>query len=173
MDTLITLSAALALAAVIEFYTLALRLSFHLKSRHIQQDVIRMPRIHHSYLGIALLIVHYAFYPSLWLAVIGWALILSDAFHHAIALPLMKKRGYDIGMRRHAHAHSYFKHGLAVVLIATGLVAFLTPFTPGSWLVFPGVALIVGKKNARALARRILGKKLVENPRVAHMLQKL
>ena len=48
MDTLITLSAALALAAVIEFYTLALRLSFHLKSRHIQQDVIRMPRIGES-----------------------------------------------------------------------------------------------------------------------------
>ncbi|MEK7515042.1 MAG: hypothetical protein AAB608_01520 [Patescibacteria group bacterium] len=173
MDTLIILSAALALAAVIEFYTLALRLSFHLKSKEIQREVLHVPRVHHSYPGIALLIIHYAFYPSLWLAVIGWALVLSDLFHHTVALPLMKKRGYDIGMRHHNHAHVYFKHGLAVVLIATGLVAFFTPFTPGSWLVFPGLAFIIGKKNTRSLLHRVLGKKISEDPRVENALKKL
>lgn len=49
---------------------------------------LSIPRIHHGYIGIALLLIAHFFHPSKTLTMIGAALLLSDLLHHFVVLPL-------------------------------------------------------------------------------------
>ncbi|HEY4506934.1 MAG TPA: hypothetical protein VJH71_02105 [Candidatus Paceibacterota bacterium] len=152
---------SLIIASIIEIVTMSLRLVYHLKSKEVQKQ-INIPRIHHGYVGAIVLLIYYFYLHIGWIAMIGWALLISDVIHHSITLPVFKKRGYDISMRNHKIAHTYFKHILGPILVVTGLLALVTPLTPGSWLVFPGFILILGKERSNFLIKKIVGKKLYE-----------
>lgn len=77
-----TLRSVVLLTAAIGAFTILLRFGLKLSSRKLQQ---RWPvRVHHGYLGILLLLA--GILPDL-----GWALILSDAIHHLVVLPLAVK----------------------------------------------------------------------------------
>ncbi len=54
----------------------------------IKLTSLNIPRIHHGYIGIALLLIAYFFHPSKTLTMIGAALLLSDLLHHFVVLPL-------------------------------------------------------------------------------------
>lgn len=42
-------------------------------------------------------------------------------------------------IRQHIHERSRIKKVVGVILILVGIAAFLTPLTPGSWLVIIGL----------------------------------
>lgn len=45
----------------------------------------------------------------------------------------------DVGLLKGLWRNPKVKKGFGVALILIGLIAFLTPLTPGSWLVFVGL----------------------------------
>lgn len=97
------------LSVVFEFITLASRLIMHMRSNRIQKH-LHFPRVHHSYLGVVLVLISVWFgfkEPSYnyWLLVIGLALIISDLLHHILFLYLLRKYKYDIGMENHNKIH--------------------------------------------------------------------
>jgi small-conductance mechanosensitive channel len=89
--------------------------------------------------------------------IVGVALILSDVLHHAALVPLLRRYRYDVRMVHHETAHRYLVRWSAVLLIAIGVLALLTPFTPGSWLFPVGFISLVGTRRARAIARSLFG----------------
>lgn len=163
----------IAFALIVEVVTTALRLVYHLKARHIQRDKLHMPRIHHSYVG--LLMVSGSYYLEAyrdWLIVIGWVLILSDLFHHLITIPLLKRFNWDIGMNHHRFMHRLMRGVLGPVFILAGLLALFTPFTPGSWLVLPGLIFVLGEKRGKAFIRACMPGCTYENWGMEKLLSK-
>ncbi|OGN05631.1 MAG: hypothetical protein A2831_00405 [Candidatus Yanofskybacteria bacterium RIFCSPHIGHO2_01_FULL_44_17] len=67
----------------------------------------------------------------------------------------------------------YSKDILAIVLILWGVVAFLTPFTPGSWLVFVGLFIIFGRKKTQDRLARIIGKKWFDKLKVKKIFEEI
>lgn len=53
----------------------------------------------------------------------------------------------------------YFWNILAVGCIGLGIIALVTPLTPGSWLIFVGLFIIFGKEKTKNKIEEILGKK--------------
>jgi hypothetical protein len=152
---------ALGLSLVIELITIYLRLVQHRQSAPLQKKM-HMPRIHHSYPGLAIVLIDYTHIQNEYLFILGFALIFSDLFHHLVFEPYIKKRGYDIGMKNHRIAHRYVSRlPAAVALIAVGLFALITPFTPGSWLTVIGAGMLVNKNPTRLIkkAKRRLTKR--------------
>jgi hypothetical protein len=144
---------AIGLALVIELITIYLRLVQHRKSDRIQKKM-HMPRIHHSYPGLAIILIDYTHIQNEHLFIFGFALIFSDLIHHLIFEPYIKKRGYDIGMKHHRTAHHYVsKIPAAVALIVVGLFALVTPFTPGSWLTIVGAGMLLNKKPTKIFGK--------------------
>lgn len=149
---------ALGLALILELVTIYLRLVTHKRSAPLQKK-LHLPRIHHSYPGLAILLLDYVYLQNEWLFVLGFALVLSDLAHHLIVEPYLKKHGYDVGMKHHRRAHHYVSRvPSAVALIGVGLFALATPFTPGSWLALIGLGMLVGKNprhSMRAIRKRL------------------
>jgi len=59
--------------------------------------------------------------------------------------------------------NSSFRKILGVLLIIIGILALLTPFTPGSWLVFIGFGFLGFKlvfKNGKPFLKKIISKKI-------------
>lgn len=44
-----------------------------------------------------------------------------------------------------------------LILIGIGLLALITPFTPGSWLILVGLAVLFGKQRTANAVQCILG----------------
>ena len=82
----------LMLTLIIELSAIIGRIAFgsikwwHANLRKL--TALDIPRIHHGYIGIAMLLVAHFFYPSKTLTMIGAALLLSDLLHHFVVLPL-------------------------------------------------------------------------------------
>lgn len=146
-----TILFAIGLSLFIELVTIYLRLVAHRRSAPLQKK-LHMPRIHHSYPGFAIVLLDYVYLQNEMLFSVGFALILSDVFHHLIFEPFIKKHQFDIGMKRHAVAQQYVaRFPAAMALIFVGLFALVTPFTPGSWLGIVGVGMLAGKSPARMM----------------------
>lgn len=136
---------AIGLAILIEIFTIYLRLVEHKRSVPIKKK-LHMPRIHHSYTGFAIVLLERVYLQNSWILALGIALILTDILHHLVFEPMIKKRGYDIGMRNHAAAHKYVAQlPAAIALTCFGLFALVTPFTPGAWLGIVGIGMLQGK----------------------------
>ncbi|MEK7217473.1 MAG: hypothetical protein AAB640_00335, partial [Patescibacteria group bacterium] len=60
-----------------------------------------------------------------------------------------------------------------VVFILWGIFAFLTPFTPGSWLFFVGLFVIFGRKRTENRVEKIIGKKWFGKLNVKKLLGKI
>ncbi|OGI59940.1 hypothetical protein A2814_01380 [Candidatus Nomurabacteria bacterium RIFCSPHIGHO2_01_FULL_38_19] len=45
-------------------------------------------------------------------------------------------------IKEYIHNRPKVKKGVGIILILIGLAALITPFTPGSWLVFIGLELL-------------------------------
>lgn len=157
------LTLILGFSALIEVATLALRVVYHLQSRKIQCDKLHMPRIHHSYVGLVMVgSAHYLDAYKEWLIIIGWTLILSDLIHHLVTIPLLSKFDCDIGMKHHRGMHHLMRMILGPIFIVAGVLALLTPFTPGSWLIIPGLIFVVGQKRARLMMKPYVPAKMLK-----------
>ncbi len=55
---------------------------------------------------------------------------------------------------------------LAILCIVWGTIAFVTPLTPASWLVFVGLIILFGQTRTKEWTRKILGKKLFDKLKV-------
>ncbi len=155
---------AIGLSLLIELVTIYLRLVMHRRSEPLQKSM-HLPRIHHSYPGFAIILLDYVYLQDELLFSVGFALILSDVFHHLIFEPFIVKHQYDIGMKYHNRARRYAARlPAAMALIFVGLFALVTPFTPGSWLGVVGVGMLVGKspkRMVRSLKKRLPGQRSV------------
>ena len=89
--------------------------------------------------------------------IIGLSLMISDFFHHLVFIPLVKKYKLDVGMLNHEVIHNYLQGLIAILFIIIGLVALLTPLTPGSWLIPIGLVALLGHERAKNLLKRIVG----------------
>ncbi len=152
---------AIGLSLLIELVTIYLRMVMHRRSEPLQKSM-HIPRIHHSYPGFAIVLLDYVYLQDELLFSVGFALILSDVFHHLIFEPFVKKHQYDIGMKHHQTARKYVaRFPAAIALIFVGLFALVTPFTPGSWLGIVGVGMLMGK-SPKGIARSLKRKSLVQ-----------
>jgi hypothetical protein len=43
--------------------------------------------------------------------------------------------------RNYWHKHKYFRLAIGVICILWGIIALVTPFTPGAWLIFVGLEI--------------------------------
>jgi hypothetical protein len=77
--------------ALAEFATIIARLIFGSKKEKFDFNPPKI-RIHHGYVGIAILLVASLFFPYEAVFILGWVLFLSDALHHFVVLPLWVKR---------------------------------------------------------------------------------
>jgi hypothetical protein len=153
---------------LIEFFTVVMRLVYHHRSARIQH-ALHMPRIHHSYIGF-LLLGGWALWHHTVLLIIGTALVISDGLHHFIFLPLATFLNFDIRMHYHAAIHRVLRWFTGIILIAIGIFALLTPFTPGSWLIPIGMIFCVGKNKTNAILQRLLGTTLYKRLRIERIV---
>lgn len=160
----------LALAAGIEFLTTIFRISFHLRSARVQHK-LNWPRIHHSYPGIAFVTAYY-FLPYPWLIIVGGALIISDLFHHLVLIPSLHRMHYDVCMSHHEAAHRLLQRVSGIVLLAAGIAALVTPFTPGSFLILIGLFLICGRALTRTILLSLMSRERYRKLRVEYMFEK-
>ena len=88
------------LAILIEIMSLILRFKFGLTSRHVQKKLGIPVRIHHMYLGVAIMFAGAVSALPLWtssmtgaitLLDIGLGVFFSDVVHHFIVLPSIHK----------------------------------------------------------------------------------
>jgi urea transporter len=54
----------------------------------------------------------------------------------------------------------FVREMISVVLMIIGILAFITPFTPGSWLFLIGLVGLIGKERARSIVRFCVGNRL-------------
>ena len=66
--------------------------------------------------------------------------------------------------------YPHFRKGLSVFLILVGIVALVTPFTPGAWLVPVGIAILIGKPRAFAWSKKFLGPRWHARLRIERLL---
>ena len=135
----------LVVGLALELVTVTARLILDKKSSAIQAQ-LKIHRLHHSYLGLILL-VFYFLWSREWLLILGGGIVLSDLLHHFVVVPLLVKQQYDLGMPKHSQIHRLIKRyhkPLAIILIALGLLALITPLTPGSWFIPIGLVMLVG-----------------------------
>lgn len=160
----------LVLATLIELATTVFRVSFHMQSAKVQRR-LHWPRIHHSYPGIAFM-VSYWFFPEPWLLIVGGALVLSDVFHHLVAVPALHGMHYDVCMSHHERAHKVLQRVSGVVLLITGLVALMTPLAPGSFLVIIGLFLLCGRSLTRTVLLSVLTKERYRKLKIEKIFEK-
>ena len=164
------ISVMLFIALAIELLTTVFRISFHMRSARVQHK-LNWPRIHHSYPGIAFVLSYFlVHWPWLW--VVGGALIISDLFHHLVAIPVLHWMHYDVCMSRHERAHKALQRIAGIVLLATGLIALVTPLTPGSFLIPIGVLLIGGKKLVRKIFLLVFPPKIYRRLKVEALMER-
>ena len=80
------------LTLAIELITILGRIQFGSIQNHYNKIKFKFKiRIHHGYIGIALSLI-YLIYPVQEYLIIGIALLISDAIHHFITLPIWVSR---------------------------------------------------------------------------------
>lgn len=77
----------LFLTLLAETATVIARLSYGSKKEKFELNPPKI-RIHHGYVGILTLAMAYFFFPFEMLFISGWVLLLSDAIHHFVVLPV-------------------------------------------------------------------------------------
>ncbi len=64
----------------------------------------------------------------------------------------------------------YLRKSLGALLIAAGLVALVTPFTPGAWLIPVGIAILIGKPRTFAWSKKLFGDRWHARLRIERLL---
>jgi hypothetical protein len=101
---------SIILTAAIELLTVLMRFGFKMQARHGSALGVRTlthgVRIHHGYIGVALILVAQAVLVgrpllSRWVLVIGIALLASDLIHHfAVLWPITGSPEFDLFYRQ-------------------------------------------------------------------------
>lgn len=76
---------------------------------------------------------------------------------------------------RHNFAQNLTKYlwdVLAVCFIFWGIIALLTPFTPGSWLFFVGLLILFGRKRTEDAIVKVIGQRWFNKLRIKKILRK-
>ena len=63
-------------------------------------------------------------------------------------------------MSQHYKIHKLItKHhkSLAIILVVLGLLALITPLTPGSWLIPIGLVMLLGRARAKSILNKMIG----------------
>ena len=60
-----------------------------------------------------------------------------------------------------------------ILLVFVGVLALVTPLTPGSWLAVVGLVWVFGKKKSRRLLKQMLGKKISKLIRLDKFIDKI
>jgi len=76
----------IVITAVLEIITCIGRFGLKMRARDWKWPV----RIHHGYVGLVLVLL-WLVIPQEWLLIIGLSLVVSDAIHHFVVLPLTVK----------------------------------------------------------------------------------
>ncbi len=80
------------LTALLEVFTIFSRLVFGTEKDKLKKNKIFKFHLHHSYLGIAFILFANYFLYNEFILIVGWAMLLSDAIHHFIVLPILVGR---------------------------------------------------------------------------------
>jgi hypothetical protein len=158
------LEAIVALTIVFEILTVALRLIFRLRSKEIQGD-FGIPRVHHGYIGMVLLLVSYVM-PGLSSAfwVTGWALIISDLVHHYTVLPLLRITETDISMKYYGIKKDSVRRKVLIAVAGGIVVAVLSSVATSLWVGVIAMGMIfVSEKLEELLAKLKLSKEVARH----------
>ncbi|MBL4644252.1 MAG: hypothetical protein JKX80_00110 [Candidatus Pacebacteria bacterium] len=136
------LEAVIALTILFELITVLLRLILKLRS-HAWQERIGMPRIHHGYFGMLLLLTSYAF-PGIAVVLwtIGWALIISDLVHHYTVLPLLRITEIDIEMQHYGVSETAIYRKVLITFAVLLVVAILSSVATTLWFAIIAMVMI-------------------------------
>ncbi len=145
------IEAVIALTIVFELITVLLLLFFKLRS-HAWQESIGMPRIHHGYFGMLLLLTSYAF-PGivLILLTIGWALIISDLVHHYTVLPLLRITEIDIEMQHYGMSETAIYRKVLITFAVLLVVAILSSVATTLWFDIIAMLMIYVSENLKKI----------------------
>lgn len=147
-----------------ELLTAVLRLRFRLKSSQWQK-ALGIPRIHHGYIGIILLLASYGVYASpevgsaLW--VLGWALVISDLVHHYTVLPLLRVTHTDIGMSHYGIKPGALQRKFLIAFVGVIVVATLSSIANSLWIAALSFVLIYISENVRLLLVKMKAPSLI------------
>ena len=145
LETIVTL------AIVFETLTVALRLIFKLQSKEIQGD-FGIPRVHHGYIGMVLLLASYVapgYASMLWIT--GWALIISDLAHHYTVLPLLRITETDIAMRHYGLRRESISRKMLIAGAGVVVVAVLSSVATSLWVGVIAMAMIYVSEELQEL----------------------
>ena len=79
----------LIIALIFELVTIFGRMIFgDMKTTFKKYKSYLKVRIHHGYIGLALILAYYFLYPIEEIYLLGVALFISDALHHFVVLPI-------------------------------------------------------------------------------------
>lgn len=137
------------LTVAFEIMTVLLRLGFKLQSK-VWQRKYNVLRIHHGYIGVALLAL--SFFPplhALW--IIGWALIISDLVHHYTVLPLLRIAEVDISMAYYGLNTIGVRRKLIIALAALCVVTMLASVATSFALGLVALAMIIVSEELQEL----------------------
>lgn len=145
------LEVLVALTIFFELVTVLLRLIFSLRSKKIQGD-FGIPRVHHGYIGMALLLISYIT-PGLstvfW--VVGWALIISDLVHHYTVLPLLRIAEVDIEMQHHGVSEIALLRKAFIAFAGMFVVAILASVATSLWVGVVAMGMIYVSESLKEL----------------------
>lgn len=136
-----------ALTIFIEILTVLLRLVMKLQSKVWQADYIR---VHHGYIGMAVLLASFAF-PDLLLWEIGWALIISDLVHHYTVLPLLKIAEVDLEMEHYGIGEVAVRRKIIVTIATLVVIAVLASIATSIWVSLVALAMIIVSEELHEL----------------------
>lgn len=148
------LQAIIALTILFELITVAPRLTLKVRSKDVQKR-LGIPRIHHGYIGMGILLASYLFIGHadvLW--VIGWALILSDLVHHYTILPLLSVTETDIYKKHYGLHPTSIRRKALIALFGVGVVIVLSSISDSLWIGMIAIALIAISENLKVLMPR-------------------
>lgn len=158
------LEAIVALTIIFELLTVALRLIFRLQSKEIQGD-FGIPRVHHGYIGMALLLLSYVVpgaATALW--VTGWALIISDLVHHYTVMPLLKITEVDISMQHYGLSKGSVQRKVLIAFAGVSVVAVLSSVATTLWVgAIAMVMIFVSEKLQELLPKFKLSKEVTKH----------
>ncbi|MAJ97310.1 MAG: hypothetical protein CMI56_01695 [Parcubacteria group bacterium] len=136
-----------ALAIFFEILTVLFRLILKLQSKVVQKKFIR---IHHGYIGMAVLLASFAM-PDLLLWEIGWALIISDLVHHYTVLPLLKISAVDLDMEHYGISEIALRRKFVVALAALLVIGILASAATSVWVSLVALAMIIVSEELQEL----------------------
>lgn len=146
--------AIIILTIVIELVTIFFRLTMRLRSK-ILQGKLRLPRVHHGYIGMVFLLASFVFPTLSALWVIGWALVISDLLHHYTVMPLLSITEVDLNMQHYGINRVGLQRKFLITLSAVLVATILALAATSIWIGAIAVIMIAVSERLHHLLPRL------------------